>query len=96
MNDTTTVHQSTTKTEKKYTNNVITLDRSQTKRGFKQYLAVFLWVGWTFFYFAFTLSIPFLYYYSKFTLTFLVGLMLVSAFTTVNRKRQPKVLIYIL
>lgn len=88
MNSTTTTND---KQQEKKCNNVITLDRSKSVRGFKQYLAVFLWVGWTFFYFSFTLSIPLLYQYNKFALTFIVGLILISTFTTVNRKKQPKV-----
>lgn len=71
-------------------NYTVTLDRTGAKRGFLHYLAVFFWIGWTFFYFCFFLSLPLLYMYCKPLLTAIVGLMLISAFTPIKRELQPK------
>jgi hypothetical protein len=69
----------------------VTCDRSQVKRGVMNYIAVFLWIGWTNFYFNFTLALPLLFMYNKTLLTVLAGAILISAFSSIDRKKQPKV-----
>ncbi|KAJ1431239.1 diacylglycerol acyltransferase [Ochromonadaceae sp. CCMP2298] len=68
----------------------VTLDKSKVKRGIMNYVAVFLWIGWTNFYFNFTLAIPLLYMYNKTLLSVLTGAILLSAFSSIDRKKQPK------
>lgn len=77
-----------TKDSKSSTKVTITLDRRNAKLGFSHYLAMFFWIGWTFFYVAFTLSLPFLWYYGKGVLAFLVILILTSAVLPLTRTNQ--------
>jgi len=79
---------------KKY-NLTTTLDRSGKSRSFWSYLAMFLWVGWTSFYFFFTLSLPIVYIYRDnkyllYTYTTIFSFMIISAIFPINRKLQPK------
>ena len=73
--------------KKKFT---ITIDKSNAKRDFTHFFAIWLWIGWTFFYLAFTLLLPILYLYSKKLLTVIIGLMIISIVSPVDRKSQPK------
>lgn len=68
----------------------VTLDYSNASRGFAAYMGMWLWVGWIAFYFFFILSLPLLYLYAKTVLTTIVGIMILSAVTTIDRKKQPK------
>lgn len=68
----------------------VLVDASKVKRGVTHYFAVWLWIGWMNFYFNFTLLLPVLYMYCKPLLSVIVGLMILSAFTSVDRKKQPK------
>jgi hypothetical protein len=72
-------------------NYVTTIDKSQADRGFLQYLAVWIWIGWIFFYFVFIGSLPFLYFYAPTLLTTIVWLMIFSAFMPIDERCQPKV-----
>ena len=73
-----------------------TLDRSGTSRTIFSYLAMFLWVGWTSFYFFFILSLPIVYIYreNQYLLciyTIIFSSMIISAIYPINRKLQPKI-----
>jgi hypothetical protein len=70
---------------------VTTIDKSQADRGFLQYLAVWIWIGWIFFYFIFIGSLPILYFYAPTLLTTVVWLMIFSAFMPIDERCQPKV-----
>ena len=72
-------------------NYVTTIDKSQADRGFLQYLAVWIWIGWIFFYLVFMVSLPFLYFYAPTLLTTVVWLMIFSAFMPIDERCQPKV-----
>ena len=69
---------------------VVTLDYSHMKRGFKEYISMWLWVGWISFYFLLTVSLPLLYLYAKIPLTIILGLILISLLAPIDRKLQPK------
>ena len=75
-------------------NYVTTIDKSQADRGFLQYLAVWIWIGWIFFYLVFMGSLPFLYFYAPTLLTTVVWLMIFSAFMPIDERCQPKVTKY--
>ena len=75
----------------KRNNYVTTIDKSQANRGFLQYLAVWICIGWIFFYLVFMGSLPFLYYYAPTLLTTVVWLMIFSAFMPIDERCQPKV-----
>jgi diacylglycerol O-acyltransferase 2, plant len=68
---------------------VVTFDRSKATRGVSCYLAMWVWVGWITFYCAFILSLPLLFMYAKVLLSIIVGLMILSAVTTIDPKKQP-------
>mmetsp|Transcript_18824 Transcript_18824/g.31522 ORF Transcript_18824/g.31522 Transcript_18824/m.31522 type:complete len:338 (+) Transcript_18824:61-1074(+) len=68
-----------------------TIDKTGVSRNFGHYVAVFLWIGWMNFYFTFTLALPLLYMYNKTLLAILLGPILLSAFTSADRKTQPKI-----
>lgn len=70
---------------------VCILDYSKARRGPLQLLAVFLWSGWMAFYFFFPAIAGVLYLYAPVVLAALIGLMVISALTTVDPRRQPKV-----
>ena len=70
---------------------VVTLDRTGVKRNASQYVAMFFWIGWIFFYLAFTLALPLLYTYAKGLLSAIVTLMAISAVYPIDRKKQPNV-----
>lgn len=67
------------------------VDRSNVRRGFFHYLCVFLWIGWTFFYFILPGLAAFLYFYLPKVFAVMVGIILLSAFTTAEYRKQPKV-----
>jgi membrane-associated protease RseP (regulator of RpoE activity) len=67
------------------------VDKSSVERNVFHYVAIFLWIGWTSFYFAFLVLLPFLYLYAKGVLAVLVGMMVISAILPIKRKLQPKV-----
>jgi hypothetical protein len=67
------------------------LDKSKVKRNITHYVAIFFWIGWTFFYLAFAFAFPFLMMYGQGVLGVIVGLMVLSGFTSVDFKKQPKV-----
>lgn len=69
---------------------VTTCDKSSATRGFSHYVAIFFWIGWTTFYFFFTLSLPLLWIYNKPLLTAISGLIMISALLPIKRKLQPK------
>lgn len=69
----------------------IALDKSNVPRTFWHYLAMFIWVGWTSFYFIFMLALPFLWFYAKGVLTAIIALGVISAMTPIARHKQPKV-----
>lgn len=67
------------------------VDHSKVKRRFDHYLSVFIWIGWTFFYFILPGLSIFLYYYSPSILTALYGLMIISFVAPAEYRKQPKV-----
>ena len=83
---TTTATATTTKT-----NNTIVVDYTNTTRDITHYIAVTIWVGWFFFYFVFTISLPILYYKLPWLLAAITGLLIISFFSSVEIKKQPKV-----
>lgn len=75
---------------------VVTLDKSHAgPRTFSHYAAIWVWVGWLFFYVALVVVVPILLviqsFISKILLTALVGIIIISAVTTIDREKQPKV-----
>ena len=76
---------------KKRNNYVTTIDKSKASRGFLQYLAVWVWIGWIFFYVVFIATFPLLYFYAPAFLTTVVWLMIFSAFMPIDERCQPKV-----
>lgn len=74
---------------KSYTTSV---DKSSSRRGFLQHLAVWIWIGWIFFYMIFFATLPFLYLYFPTALTIIVSLMTFSAFMPIDKKYQPSVI----
>lgn len=54
------------------------------------YLAIFLWLGWYCFYPALLIALPFLWVYAKIVLTFIVGIILISALTPIKKDKQPQ------
>ena len=81
----------TTSTTTKTTNTIV-VDYTNIKRDITHYIAVTIWVGWFFFYFVFTLSLPILYYKLPWLLAAITGLLIISFFSSVDIKKQPKVL----
>ena len=84
----------TTSTTTKTTNTIV-VDYTNIKRDITHYIAVTIWVGWFFFYFVFTLSLPILYYKLPWLLAAITGLLIISFFSSVEIKKQPKVVTYI-
>jgi hypothetical protein len=78
--------------DKKSSTFTVTIDESSAKRGIQHYAAIWLWIGWTFFYLLFMFTSPLLFLYAKPLLTIIVGLMVISAFFPTKRELQPKVL----
>lgn len=72
---------------------ITTLDKSTAHRGFLQHLAMWIWIGWIFFYGAFFLATPILYYYCPNLLATVVGLIIFSAIMPIDKRLQPKVCI---
>lgn len=76
--------------KKKFPNTTTTLDRSNASRSFNQYLSVWLWIGWITFYIALPLILYVLYKANLFAFVALITLILISAFTTIDKRKQPK------
>lgn len=74
---------------KSYTTSV---DKSNANRGFLQHLAVWIWIGWIFFYLVFFATLPVLYLYFPTVLTIIVSLMTFSAFMPIDQRYQPSVI----
>ena len=72
-------------------NYVTSIDKSQAQRGFLHHLAVWIWIGWIFFYFVLFGTLPFLYFYAPTFLTAVVWIMIFSAFMPIDERCQPKV-----
>ena len=68
-----------------------TIDKSTAHRGFLQHLAVWIWIGWVFFYTVFLVTLPMQYFYCPTLLTVIVWIMTFSAFMPVDKRCQPKV-----
>ena len=68
-----------------------TIDKSAAHRGFLQHLAVWIWIGWIFFYAVFLVTLPIQYFYFPTLLTVIVWIMTFSAFMPVDKRCQPKV-----
>lgn len=68
----------------------LTLDESKVVRNWTHYAAMFVWVGWTFFYAIFIPFAIFLYLYAKPLLSILIGLIVLSGLCTTKREYQPK------
>ena len=69
----------------------VIIDHTNATRDITHYIAVTIWVGWFFFYLVFTLSLPMLYYKFPSLLTVIVGLLIVSFFSSADIRKQPKV-----
>ena len=81
----------TQKNSSKRKNYVTSIDESQAQRGFLHHLAVWIWIGWLFFYFVLFASLPLLYFYAPTFLTAVVWMMIFSAFMPIDERCQPKV-----
>ncbi len=71
------------------------IDYTNTTRDITHYIAVTIWVGWFFFYFVFTISLPILYYKLPWLLAAITGLLIISFFSSLEIKKQPKVVGYL-
>jgi hypothetical protein len=66
-------------------------DHSKDKIDFSHYFAMFLWLGWPSFYFYFMLFSPLLWLYARNFLLVLVSILTISAFTSIDVRKQPEV-----
>ena len=73
---------------------VTTIDRTTSHRSFLQHFAMWIWIGWIFFYIAFFLAAPILYYFFPSLLAAVAGLIIFSAVVPIDRNFQPKVCSY--
>ena len=73
---------------------VTTMDKTRSHRGFLQHFAMWIWIGWIFFYIAFFLAAPILYYFFPSLLAAVAGLIIFSAVVPIDRNFQPKVCSY--
>jgi 2-acylglycerol O-acyltransferase 2 len=69
---------------------VVTLDRSNVNRDFTHYMGIFLWIGWVTFYSLLFLAMPILFLRASFLLSIPLGMILLSAIVTIDRKCQPQ------
>jgi hypothetical protein len=74
----------------------VLVDKSKAKRTIIHYIAIFFWIGWTLFYFSIPVLFPILYFYAPTVLTVIVGLMVLSALTTTDHRKQPRVSIILI
>eukprot|EP01038_Epipyxis_sp_PR26KG_P009544 gene9544-12855_t len=73
----------------KYT---VLLDKSNAVRNASHYLAIWFWIGWTNFYFTFTLTAPFLLSitYGRWVVAIIIGIISISALLPIDRSKQPQ------
>ena len=79
------------KKEKREKISTTTIDKSKAHRGFLQHVALWLWIGWLFFYLIFFATFPIMYYYAPSLLAAILSLIFFSAFMPVDKRCQPKV-----
>lgn len=69
----------------------LVVDNTNAKIDLTHYLAMGVWLGWPFFYLCLMWTFPLLWWYAKPLLFTILAMLAVSAFTTVDSRKQPKV-----
>lgn len=77
------------KMTKQKDNFTIVIDKSHIKRNITHYVAMWLWIGWTFFYLILFPLLYFLYFISFWSFTSLISLIILSMLYSTNRSKQP-------
>lgn len=69
----------------------VTFDKSAIKRNASHFFAIWVSIGWMFFFLALPVTVFVLYMYSKILMVAVLGIVVLSAAYPVTRNLQPKV-----